>query len=365
MGIIRVILAISVVMAHSGAIGGFKLLGGHIAVQTFYIISGFYMTLILNEKYINTNYMVFIKSRLLRLYPIYWVVLLLTLFSSLLHFVLTSGYYAGITQVYFDYSHVIDFRTYIFLFFTNAVLLFQDTVMFLGLDVNTGKLFFTNNFLSTSPGLYHFLLVPQAWSIGVEITFYLIAPFIVRRKITYIYLLMLVSLMLRIILYYHGLQYDPWTYRFFPTELLLFLLGTVGYHFYKKIEHLNIKYIYLRMVYFSILLFILVYSFIPYSSYIEWCYLLSFFFCLPFVFMLSKDWKKDRYIGELSYPIYISHMLVLFEINEFSIASPLKTFIVVIITIIISILLNEFIAKKIEKYRQSRINVVLEKVNAN
>ena len=50
MGIIRFLLAISVVIAHTSSVYGFKLVGGQIAVQAFYMISGFYMTLILNEK---------------------------------------------------------------------------------------------------------------------------------------------------------------------------------------------------------------------------------------------------------------------------------------------------------------------------
>ncbi|MCF8321913.1 MAG: acyltransferase family protein [Flavobacterium sp.] len=80
MGFLRFILAISVVLAHSSSIYGFGLVGGKTAVQAFYIISGFYMTLILNEKYIgnNNSYKLFITNRFLRLYPIYWIILLLT-----------------------------------------------------------------------------------------------------------------------------------------------------------------------------------------------------------------------------------------------------------------------------------------------
>ena len=52
MGLIRTLLAISVVLAHSSPIFGIKLVGGQVAVQAFYMISGFYMTLVLNEKYV-------------------------------------------------------------------------------------------------------------------------------------------------------------------------------------------------------------------------------------------------------------------------------------------------------------------------
>jgi len=55
MGLLRLILAISVVLAHTSYIFGFGLVGGQAAVQAFYIISGFYMALVLNEKYIGEN----------------------------------------------------------------------------------------------------------------------------------------------------------------------------------------------------------------------------------------------------------------------------------------------------------------------
>ena len=81
MGLIRTLLAISVVLAHSSPIFGIKLVGGQVAVQAFYMISGFYMTLVLNEKYVGANkaYKLFITNRLLRLWPVYWTVLVVSI----------------------------------------------------------------------------------------------------------------------------------------------------------------------------------------------------------------------------------------------------------------------------------------------
>jgi len=81
MGLIRFMLAISVVIAHTSDLFGFGFVGGEMAVKIFFMISGFYMALILNEKYIgaNSSYWLFLKNRLLRLYPLYFLVLFLTL----------------------------------------------------------------------------------------------------------------------------------------------------------------------------------------------------------------------------------------------------------------------------------------------
>ena len=56
MGVTRLLLATAVIMAHSGGIFGFKPLGAVPAVQSFYMISGFYMALMLSGlKSINTE----------------------------------------------------------------------------------------------------------------------------------------------------------------------------------------------------------------------------------------------------------------------------------------------------------------------
>jgi len=357
MGIIRFLLAISVVIAHTSSVYGFNLVGGQIAVQAFYMISGFYMTLILNEKYIgrNNSYKLFITNRLLRLYPIYWTVLIITVLGSVGVFVFSSGQSLGMLQPYYDNISIMDMKSLFFLVLSNIIMLFQDIVMFLGLDTASGNLYFTENFRQTNPPLYTFLLVPQAWTIGIEITFYLIAPFIVRKKIKFIVFLLLISVLLRVLLYQNGLKHDPWTYRFFPTELLFFLLGTIAYHMYKKLDKLNFKESYLKMIYGLILFFTLSYSFfyIPYKIY---AYFLIFFLSLPFVFILSKKWTKDRYIGELSYPIYISHILVLMLVRYLKIPIIGSIGLVtIILTILFSVLLNETIAKRIERIRQNRV----------
>ena len=95
MGIFRLLLAFSVVVIHSNPEPTW-FMDGKLAVRVFYIISGFYMTLILNEKYIgqNSSYKLFITNRLLRLYPIYWVILLLTLIT---------GFTNGLLDPYFKY----------------------------------------------------------------------------------------------------------------------------------------------------------------------------------------------------------------------------------------------------------------------
>lgn len=358
MGLLRFLLAISVAIAHSSSIFGFHLFDTELAVKSFYIISGFYMALILNEKYvgINSSYKLFITNRLLRLFPIYWIVLLLTISYSVFLSIHTNGNDLGSFTCYAAYWDVMSLGSFIYLVFTNLFLFLQDTIMFLGLDTSNGHLFFTSNFRNNTPELYTFLIIPQAWTVGIEITFYLIAPFLVRRKLKIIILLILLSLMLRAILYYYfNLNFDPWTYRFFPTELVFFLLGIVSYHGYKKIQNLSIKKTHLKLIWFSVLGVTIFHNFLP-IPFKDSLYLAGFFIALPFIFILTKNWKKDAYIGELSYPIYISHILIVTITKSLTISNGFVLGLTYTIALIgFSLLLNNFVAKSIEKIRQKRI----------
>ena len=78
MGILRTILALLVVGSHLHAFGG-----AAFAVKSFFIISGFYMALVINTRYYALPISSFYGSRLLRLLPLYWIVGLLTLIAEI------------------------------------------------------------------------------------------------------------------------------------------------------------------------------------------------------------------------------------------------------------------------------------------
>jgi len=357
MGLLRFILALSVVAAHSGAIFGSTFVGGQYAVESFYIISGFYMSLILNEKYINANgsYRLFITNRFMRLFPIYWIVLLLTVITSLLIYYVSKGQNAGAFAPYITNYPFMNMGSFVFMIFTNIVVFFQDAVMFLGLNTANGHLFFTSNFSQTNPQLYTFLFLPQAWTIAIELTFYLVAPFIVRRKPVIILTLLIISVFIRLILYRMGLHNDPWTYRFFPTELAFFLLGTIAYHIYKKIENKEVPPRYIDVLIILLLLFTFFFNRMHIPG-IQYVYIACIFITLPFIFKRTKRSKMNTYIGELSYPMYISHIFILGLLTALNIPMPFGGGLTLAIcTILFSLLLNELVAKRIEKLRQRRI----------
>lgn len=259
--------------------------------------------------------------------------------------------------------------TFFIAIFSNIFLIGQDVFMFLKLDEISGYLNFCSDFRQTNPKFYQVLFVPQAWTIGVEICFYLIAPFLVKRKNYIIISLLFLSLLLRYYLYSKGYQHDPWTYRFFPTEMAFFLLGILSYRLYKYWTNINMSsYIYWGFlilvvtisVNYNLINIKLFQSFFMFKifSFQQWFYFAVISLSIPLLFRFTKKNKLDRIIGELSYPIYISHIFIWWVLNNiFNIQHSdwYLSIVMVSITVAFSYFLFIIVINPMEKIRQSRV----------
>lgn len=283
-------------------------MGGDVAVKAFYIISGFYMSMVLTTKYLKkkNGYKIFITNRALRLYPTYWAVLLGAVGLSLVSLGFTGSPFK--LAPYFAHFDEFNLTTFCYFIFTNIFIFGQDLSSFLEID-QTGALAFTSNFWPSSPKVLEFLLVPPAWTIGVELMFYLKAPFLVKRSNLFLAVLCAISIGWRLYFYQIGYDFDPWTYRFYPFELLFFLLGIFSHRIYQVINFEQIQMRSLGYATHFILLFTFLYQFVPFD-WKDTLYLILITTLLPFIFQYSKNDRLDRKFGEYSYPIYISHFLV-------------------------------------------------------
>jgi len=79
MGTFRFLLALGVLVSHVGPIPHFYPPSGTTSVQAFFVVSGFYMALVLTEKYTRPNQIsLFLTNRFLRIYPPYLLILFIS-----------------------------------------------------------------------------------------------------------------------------------------------------------------------------------------------------------------------------------------------------------------------------------------------
>lgn len=360
MGILRTILALAVVVYHSNKIFGLRMCGGQVAVESFYMISGFYMALILNEKYLgNGHYKKFILSRFYRIFPVYWSVLGFALSISLIgYFFFDHSYY--ISRYISNYQCLSGVTLFYFII-ENMVVIGQDVLYFLRLDELCQPIL-TYNVLSYKHTGYQYLLVPQAWTISIEFMFYLVAPFLVKKQIKW--QLLLVGLGLACKYYFantHYLCFDPWTYRFFPFELAYFIAGSLAYRVYKLIQLKNIPNFIGHVLLFMIVAGIFMYDEIHIKEGLKnslyYIFILS---SLPLIFLAFKDNKTDRYIGELSFSLYISHHIMVSLFRAYFFAHPSSLYLygytVVLSSLVLAFMIQSIIIKRVEMYRLKRFS---------
>ncbi|SHO65712.1 Peptidoglycan/LPS O-acetylase OafA/YrhL, contains acyltransferase and SGNH-hydrolase domains [Pseudoxanthobacter soli DSM 19599] len=310
MGLIRIILALSVVFAHSGK---YIFVGGQYAVQLFYIISGFLISYIIVERKRYNKISLFYLNRFLRLYPIYWFVAIITLalYACALLFPKLAPALM-VTPDFFKVYREVGVNGLILLVFSNIALFGQDWVMFTG--VREGVFRFVTDFRQSELPVWNGLLVPQAWTLGVELTFYLVAPFLLHRT-RLVISLAAASVVLRILLIQFGPGgNDPWTYRFFPTELALFLGGALSHQFLRPAYErwLGRRYQAATKIATALVVLICVLFFtVPVTTASTLALFAAFLLGLPFLFSFQVGNALDRKIGDLSYPVYISHMIVI------------------------------------------------------
>jgi len=315
MGTLRILLALWVVAVHGGGLFGVPTTQAWVAVQCFFIISGFYITLILNEKYVGPGSIrLFLSQRFLRLLPVYWAIFLLTLAASGLAWGWWGHAFPPL-QTWIDHGPSLSGSTRAFLGAVNVTLFGQAEVLFLGLDPSApGTLNWTTRFDQSEPLVWNFLALPQAWSIELELLFYVLAPLIVRRSLPVIFAIFCVSFSLRLACYTaFGLRFDPWTYRFFPNELGTFLLGSVSYAIYKAPWRARASEgLWIWALFAVFFLLTLTFPYIPIPGQLKaWPYYGLATLTIPFLFAETKNWHWDRYIGELSYPVYLIHFLII------------------------------------------------------
>jgi peptidoglycan/LPS O-acetylase OafA/YrhL len=351
-GILRLLLALSVVAAHSSKewpnfLQGF---GGVVSVEAFFVISGFYMQLVLSGTYANRN-KAFWTNRFLRIYPEYWLVLAT---SVLVTFFTRNPVFQSIVDLGAPGS--------LLLTGVNLGIFGSDAIMFM--QFNNGALSI-GPYQQSSPPLYQLLFVPQVWTLSLELCFYLVAPLLARISTKILILLIgLLSVSKYGIGYSFQLE-DPWTYRFFIFELLFFVAGMLLYRLtisHNKFAILMRKvpkhYVYLWIAF----IFLLSPQLFNASSgfnklfVVPLLMVIGILVIIPSLFEVSKHSLVDKKIGNYSYPIYLSHGLALAVAWNLSARFSMNfaiTFVCILVCTYLAALPVERLGKIIDKYRDA------------
>jgi len=316
--VFRGIAALSVVLYHyttrynitfeKETMNWFQFSYGHYGVQLFFIISGFVIFMTLER---SKNVIDFIKRRFIRLYPTFWISMIVT-------FIVTS------------LTGIIRFERSFIDFFVNFTMI-PNLLRFKAID-----------------GVY--------WSLEVELLFYFFMVILLSFKLLkYVFSLMFFWFFVGILIQYFKLPY--FNVLFITDYSYLFIAGISFYKIWKS-EKINfLKY--------HILIFLcLSYGF---AKNVEEGIIVLLCFSLFYLFIYQKikfiaNFKTFRFFGNISYALYLIHQFIGMTIIFF-LSKVIDNYFVLLLTplVVVSTLLAYIITYYIENPIQQKLKPFLSK----
>jgi peptidoglycan/LPS O-acetylase OafA/YrhL len=362
------LLAIAVVASHSpyGGLPGFQFVEGITAVKGFFVISGFFITLVLCENRAYQDTFRFYFSRYLRLWPMYFVCAIPALLLSSWN-VFSFG---DQSVSYAEAFKQLDGTGKFYILFSNLTMFFQEWSLFLQADWHTGALSFTSDFnAGTTPIVYKLLWDTPSWSLSIELMFYLIAPFIVRSPMRVIGLTA-ASLLVRIFTARYFPLMDPWGSRFVPSELCMFGFGSMAYHCHRAVMASVPVAIRSLMTATGIggMSFLIVAIAFHIDTGGLWRFSQTLLLKSPLLFVviailigpifeLTRSSRLDRWLGDMSYPIYLSHVPVYAAMTALGrLGSPNSYVVGLFVTVLISAALLRLVDAPVARFRKSQLS---------
>ena len=349
MGILRLLLASVVMLSHYDVL---ELSLATIAVCCFYIISGFYMQLLLAPENVNVGH--FYISRAFRIYPLYWVLTAISFFAQPLS----------------DLWHVPDHLVVKMLYIVNSVTLFGHDFLTL-LQYDPAKHSFSPLLVYGSPVPgnwvgYNLTVLGQAWSLSVELLFYAMAPFLLKLRTSYLSALLLCSASIKAYIVSFGIYDTFWIDAFYPAELTFFILGALGFRVYNS-RFSGDRHTRLSMVISGLAAsgaVCLLAGWGKNTAFITGHWFTIYFattgltaLILPFLFNASRRNALDRWLGNLSYPMYLSHLAVVEVLHGRLHIDNLP--VIMAMTVLVSISGYWFIDRPVDRFRHRMFPVAM------
>jgi peptidoglycan/LPS O-acetylase OafA/YrhL len=309
LGTFRFLLALSVALGHFGTVSGYYMMNGRMAVQCFYMVSGFLISLVLTHKYDPSTpegRWLFYTNRALRIFVPYWSFCLIILIAYAVIF-LVFGTRFGVMAAFSQHWSEMTLPTRIYLLLSNILIVTQEWSMWLAYQ--SGAIVPVLNSDPYAPHLGNFEMIPQAWSVSLELMFYAIAPFLIRRHWLVLVTIIVATYLLRSGAMAYGFDGSGFAYRFFPFEIGLFLAGALSHRAYAYLESRGLASFPLSLAISALLIgVVLVQQFIDSLDNHKFYLLVAV--GLPALFYVFRRSRFDSWLGELSYPIYLAHLFI-------------------------------------------------------
>ncbi len=289
MGIVRFLLALAIIQYHVGTSLLFSFLNNNTTIAAFFVISGFSVAYAVSKKYSFTKkgLISYYKNRIFRIYPLYFIALIVALMIQ--------------WWIYprFGASSL-------------AVALPQ-----LGMKNVLGTIHYVWENLTLCNGWHAWevtpptipLIVLPAWTLLVEFWFYLFAPFLNRLSNKWLLGVFCLSMIVRYITFHRlfGIDSIP-DNQFFPNQLVYFAMGIFSYRFSSELQ---VKQSMRRLWILAILCGLILFgSFVSASGLSHWLFLVILSLSLPSIQPLDYQLPLIKFLGELSYPLFLFHLPV-------------------------------------------------------
>ena len=282
MGALRLFLALLVVVNHIW--GPAENMLGFQAVMSFYMLSGYLMTKVVQDVYGTDARGVgrFLVNRALRLLPAYWLFAVLTL--ALLLVMPPSFSWGGMVQVPATSVDWLSNLTLIDLAWAEGV------------------------------------LIPPAWSLGIEALFYIAMPLVLARSRRSVEIWAAVSLVITVALVIDGAGFG---YRYYPcyAASLFFSLGALCHVHARALRHVALP-PFLLWPAIIVLAVLAVASEVAGLSHLYWAYYAGAVLFAVILLTIVKQpapgrirARVDRWFGDLAYPVFLSHFIAAGLVN--------------------------------------------------
>lgn len=323
MGTLRYILAVLVLLSHAG----FNIAGHHpgvMAVAVFYALSGYVMAALISGHYASGAGAVprFYLDRLLRIYPQYAA-----------YAVATAVWYAVTRQPTAFLQHPPGYGDVL----NNVLVVPLNYYMYNGAD--------------------QFTLIPPAWSLGAELAFYLLAPWLWRHW-RVAATLGGASLAVQVLAWHGVLNSDWWGYRLLPGVLWVFLLGMAMYRLQASHQHrARLACAWVVPIFGAVSLWYLYMQGLLVRHYtLE--VVLGVAFAVPAIHVLTRYRpggilrRMDEHLGNISYGVFLNHFLLMWLCSWQAPLAPQSLLALVAASTLVSALTFHFVEKPVLQRRR-------------